>query len=277
MLNINSKYTNTNFTGRNKEIKNAEKILHKIKSDFPASSSYIADLYAQKHNIKTKCSNNTVRSIADMIESYYYTDNVGAKLTTNNLASVRKLQEHYFYNDYKYCDSLIWGVKRFRAMNCKENSELAFLIAKINGYKNCHCISLIKEEQNFSIADLGHSVLLINQEVPINVNKLNKFYVQHIDKTFTFIPSRKSIVIDPLFGIVDYWENAIVNYKTIFPQMSDIKGIYAAISEPIIKLSKDLKKLKKSRPELVINSSVQNCKINFFTKVLNSLDYIFFG
>ena len=270
MLNINSKYTNINFLGRNRDIKEAEKILHKIKCDFPAASSYIADLLSQKYDIETKKTNSALKNFTDIMESYYNTNNIGAKKINKKLSIFRKIQSNYLNNNYKYCDFLIWGIKNFRVMNCKENSELAFLIAKINGYRDCYCVNLVKKNKNTLFFNLLYKSLLINKELPKNIKKVKKFYIQNIDKNYTFIPSRKSIVIDPLFGIVDYWENAIQNYKTIFPQVKN-KNICAVAIESIIKHHYNLKKLQRMYPELVINSSTQNKKVNFLNKVIKIL------
>lgn len=270
MLKVKSHNTNIQFYGRNKEIINAQQILHKIKSEYPASSPYVADLLAQKRELKRGQSNVFI-GISEMIEHYYCTENIGAKVTNNNLFSLRRVQKHYIDDDYRYCDSLIWGIKNLRAMNCKENSELAFLIAKINGYKNCHCVNLAQRLSDSSIKDLDHTVLLINQYLPHNINKLNKFYSQSMDISSVIVPTRKSIVVDPLFGIVDYWENAIQNYKIIFPQLSNTKEICIGVRDAIITKQKDIKKMRFIHPELIITHFVKKEKNNIFNKIINYL------
>ncbi len=270
MLDIKSKNPNIQFTGRNKEIRKAQQILHKIKSDFPASSPFIADLLAQKRAIRLEHSDIYI-SLSDMMERYYNTENIGAKLTNNNVASLRRLQSHYICDDYKYCDSLVWGIKKLRAMNCKENAELAFLIAKMNGYKNVHCINLAKKLPNSTFKDLDHTILLLNQELPSNTKKLDKFYNQKVDEYSAFIPSRKSVVIDPLFGIVDYWENAIQYYKTIFPKMSEVENLCAGARDEIIKTSKDIEDFKHLHSEFIITPPEKKKPKSTFDKVINYL------
>lgn len=270
MLDIKSKNSNIQFAGRNKEIRKAQQILHKIKSDFPASSSFIANLLAQKRAIRSKHPDIFI-SLSDMMERYYNTEDIGAKLTNHNIASLRRVQRHYLCNSYKYCDSLVWGIKKFRAMNCKENAELAFLIAKMNEYKNIHCISLAKKLPNSTFQDLDHTVLLINQELPPNIKKLDKFYDQNVDENSAFIPSRKSIVIDPLFGIVDYWENALLRYKSIFPQMSDVKHLWAGARDEIIKTGKNIEDFRYLHPEFIIPTPEKKKPKNIFEKAINYL------
>lgn len=269
MIDLKPQNTNIQFSGRNPEIKKAQQILHKIKSEFPASSSYMADLLAQKAKLRLE-SPDAFIGMSDMIASLNITESFGAQSTTKNLATLRMVQEHFIDNDYKYCDSLTWGIKNFHVMNCKENAELGFLIAKINGYTSAACIALAKELPDGTFADLDHTVLLINQELPKNIDKLDKFYSQGISMHSAFIPSRKSIVIDPLFGIVDYWENAIQSYKSIFPQMSDVKQLWAGAKEEIIK-AKDIRKFKHSHPEFIINSTPKTKNPKLFVKIINYL------
>lgn len=226
MISLKPQDTNIQFSGRNPEIKKAQQILHKIKSEFPASSSYMADLLVQKSKLRSENPDAFI-SMSDMIASYNHTENIGAELTSKKLSKLRTVQKNFINNDYKYCDFLVWGIKNFHVMNCKENAELGFLIAKMNGYENVNCINLTKELPNGAFADLDHTVLLINNKLPKNKNKLDKFYQQNITMHSAFIPSRKSIVIDPLFGIVDYWENAIQSYKLIFPEISSTKQLWA--------------------------------------------------
>ncbi len=268
MIDLSTKSSNIRFSGRNQEIKKAQQILHKIKSDFPASSSYIGDLLAQKGEIRLNQPNKFI-SQSDMISSYQNTKNIGTRLTTTKIASLRSVLKNFTDNDYKYCNALAWGIQKLRVMNCKENSELAFLIAKINGYKNVHCINLAKKVSNSSFTDLEHTVLLVNQELPANISKLDKFYGQNVDKHSAFIPNRKSIVIDPLLGIVDYWENAIQNYKSIFPQISDVKSLCVGVREEIIRNPKELQKFKHSHPEFIIKHPEKPKKPNLFIKIIN--------
>lgn len=270
MIILKQQNTNIHFSGRNPEIKKAQQILHKIKSEFPASSSYLADLLAQKSKLKSEDPNAFIK-MSDIIETLNITKNIGAQLTTKNLATLRRVQGHFTDNDYKYCDSFVWGVKKFHVMNCKENAELAFLIAKMNGYKNIHCINLAKELPDGTFADLDHTVLLINQKLPKNIEKLDKFYIQDLTMDSAFIPSRKSIVIDPQFGIVDYWENAIQDYKSIFPRMFDVKQLWAGAKEEVIKSPKDIREFKYSHPEFIINQFEKENKPNLFDKIINYL------
>ncbi len=270
MIVLKPQNTNIQFSGRNPEIKKAQQILHKIKSEFPTSSSYTADLLAQKHKLRSEYP-DTFTSMPDIITSLNLSEKVGAQLTTKNLAALRRLQKHFIDNDYKYCDSFVWAIRKFHVMNCKENAELAFLIAKINGYKNIHCINLAKELPDGTFADLNHTVLLTNQKLPKNIKKLNKFYIQDLTMDSAFIPSRKSIVIDPLFGIVDYWENAIQDYKSIFPRISEVKQLWAGAKEAILKTPKDIMKFKYSHPEFIINTPKKENKSNIFTRITNYL------
>lgn len=270
MLDVRAKNSNIQFCARNSEIRNAERILRKIKSEFPASSTFIPNLLFQKRKLKANKPDAFV-SMQDMIESYYQTSDIGTKLTNNYLAQLRKVQEYYVDDDYRYCDSLVWGINKFHVMNCKENAELAYLMAKINGYKDCHCVNLARRHPADSFAGLGHTVLLINQELSPKMRKLNKFYIESVDKTTAFTPSRKSIVVDPLFGIVDYWENAVQSYKKIFPRILSTKDICAGAREAIISTSEDIETFKCAHPEFIFKSRTEKNKSNLFTRIINYL------
>lgn len=260
--------TNIQFCGRNSEIKKAQQILHKIKSEFPASSSYIADLLTQKQRMKSENPDIFI-SLADMIDNYNKTAYVGNKRSNRSLSKLRRFQEYYLDNDYQYCNSLLRGIREFRVMNDKENSELAYLMAKINGYEDCYCINLSRRYPCSVFVDLDHTVLLLNQKLPPKIKKLDKFSPQRVNKISAFTPSRKSIVVDPLFGIVDYWENAVRHYMTIFPQISDAKDICAAARNTIINSAKDIKKIKYLYPECIIGPQQEKKEPNIFARIIN--------
>ena len=220
---------NISYKGRNTEIRSAQKVLHKIKSEYPASSPYIIDYLSRKHGIS--------------MSSHNYTN---AKLY-----AFRVVQKMNMDSDLKYAKTILDVFKQSRAANCKEYSELAFIIATLNGFKDCHCVDFTKLLSDGTFTDIDHVVLLINQKVPKNKIKLPRCHDRDITQESAFLPSRKSIVVDPLFDIVDYWDNAVIKYKTIYPETS-AKNLYVAARDSIMSDNADIQNIQNTYPELLI-------------------------
>ena len=234
------------FKSRNQDIKSAQNIMHKIKSEYDATSPYKIYLLSEKHN----------RSMSRQ------------NLSNRKLYAFRQLQEYHLNDHLKYTKILLDVFKQARAANCKEYSELAFIIAKLNNFNNCNCVNFARLNPDGTFSGIEHTVLLINQNVPKTKTRMHKYYAEDITVSSAFKPSRKSIVIDPLFGIVDYWDNAVINYENIYPQVS-AKNLYVGARDLILSDPKDFNKIKQAYPELLLNQKTTFKKQNFLKRIIN--------
>lgn len=234
------------YKGRNKDIKLAQNILHKIKSEYDSASPYKVYLFSEKHQRPMSRRN----------------------LTNNKLFAFRQVQKNHIESDLGYTKTILDIFKQARAANCKEYAELAFIIAKLNGFKNCNCVDFARLQPDGTFTNIEHTVLLINQNVPKNKSRLHKYYIENVTDASAFLPSKKSIVVDPLFGIVDYWDNAIIEYKNIYPQIS-LKNLYVGARNLILKETKDFNNIKQSYPSLLLNQKQTINKTNLFQKIIN--------
>jgi len=225
-MRIQNQYNNS-FYGRSRDIKSAWQIMHKIKSEYPASSPYVANYLSSKHN----------KPISD------------TNISNERLYVLRKIHKLNINSDLKYSESLLSLVKRTKVMNCKENSELACLIALVNGFKDCVCVDFASKISDGVFADIDHTILLVNQKMPKGKIRLNKFHSDHATQESAFVPSKKSIVVDPIYGIVDYWDNAVYQYQNL--ELSR-NNFYVIAREKLIN-KEDINELKRKHPELLLN------------------------
>ncbi len=194
--------SNISFASRNPELRYAEKIVRRIKTHFPASSAWLWNTKGQKAfglDDRTVCVHLTNAKVS-LVRDF-------AELTRSN---------------YDYAAKMIELIKHYKAMNCLENSEIAYLLAKANGYEDVQRVALCDDVGGESVRNLGHSVLLLNSKAPqvSNVQDISGF--SEISKEKTFLPDKKTIVIDPILGIVDYWQNAVLKYKNMYNDLLKI-------------------------------------------------------
>lgn len=129
--------------------------------------------------------------------------------------------------------AFIKPVKRYKLGNCGESAQLANIVAKVNGIKNCYIASL----KTSSLRNLDHSVL----------------YVENNGKPY---------VIDSWLGFADYVPNAITRYKNEYKNhffiLKGDKLVFQKLDNDYTDcLNQDFKrsqinKLKKIYPEQVI-------------------------
>ena len=256
MLNMNISIKDKryiSFQRRNKDIRLAQNVLHIIKSEYDSSSPYMINLLSEKH-LKKPMS--------------------GRNLTNKKLYAFRQVQKNHLTSDLEYTRTLLDVFKQARAANCKEYSELAFIISKLNGIKDCNCVNFARLQPNRTFADIEHTVLLINQKVPENKFRLHKIYSEDVTENSAFRPSKKSIVIDPLFGIVDYWDNAVIRYQSIYPEISR-KNLYVGGRDLILKNNADIDNIRQMYPGLLINKKQTQPKSNLLKRIIDVLFNIF--
>lgn len=239
---------NNSFKGRNTDLKQADKILRKINKDFASSSPWHADYRATK-----------ARTLSE--------DMVATLWSTVKLNAFREAQESVVNkNLYKYATCLIEGIRRYKVANCKELAEIAFLIGKANGIEDCYCANLYLKDSRFkNHTDLEHSIVILNQKPYKNSSFADPYYDDIPKQADLIMPDDKSIVVDPMFGIVDYWKNAknlYINSGFIKPQNNDELTIF--IRKPIIESEKELKKLQANYPIISFDNTQEMCNQNKF-------------
>ena len=248
---------NISFQGRNTDIRRAYKILNKINTGFPSVCPWKINRISDKYNGENV---------------------IGCPISQEKLAILRDHTSPDFVSNYKYAAKIIEAVDQFKSANCKELSELGYLIAKTNNIQNCYCANLYGKipGRASELKDFGHSILLITPK-PIKKPKFsNKYYVNHnVSTKNAIIPNDKTIVVDAVTGIVDYWKNAIIKYaQTPLNEISSNKEVRVNLREPLLKSEKDIAKIKKEYPILDFSSNSDKIKRHYkFRKAKRELNY----
>ena len=240
------------FQGRNIHIRQAGKILQKIDNSFPVICPWKVNRLAGNDGSTIK-----------------------APICQEKLDILRDCTKPDFISDYKYASKILEGVKLFKSANCKELSELGYLIAMANNMKNCYCASLYGKisDRSSDLKNFGHVVLLIMKKPAEKPKFSHKYYVDSVHLSDTIIPDNKTIVVDPVWGIVDYWKNAILKYaQTSLNEIVSFKDVRACLRQPLLSSEKDLNKLKKEYPILDFKNKSNKIKKHYsFYKGLQDL------
>ena len=211
-MKINS-VNSTSFQSRNKTIRFADDIARRVNVCYPRVSSTLVDDFI---NVKAfrQCQNRLYEKISDFLrkdigDSFDDADNFIGKIL-----------------------ALIKPVKKYKVGNCGESAQLANIVAKVNGIKNCYIASL----KTTIGKNLDHSVLYVNDEKPY--------------------------VIDAWLGFADYVPNAMIRYNSEFKNhffiLKGDKLTFKKLNNDFTKvLNQDfsraqVNKLKKIYPEHVI-------------------------
>lgn len=240
------------FQGRNIHIRRAQNILYKIDTSFPAICPWKVNRFLGNDGAVIKC-----------------------PISQEKLDILRDCTVPDYISDYKYAAKVLEGVKQFKTANCKEYAELSYLIAKANDIKNCYCANLYDKISNKTskLKDYGYSVLLIMPK-PLNKPKfVHKYYYTGVKMSDSIIPDKNTIVVDPVFGIVDYWKNAILKYaQTPLREITSAKDIRVCLRQPLLNNEKEVDKLRKKYPILDFNCKSDKIKRCFsFSKGMRQL------
>lgn len=206
--------SNRNFTSRNPEIRQIDDLCRFVKQAFPVQSP----------------------SRLNRKPGYYNKQpviNLDAKLLkSRDVFDTATTPEDF----YRYT---IQETKASNVANCGELGRLSEVIFKLNGYKDCSCLSVNRYFPKVNkYHDLDHAVL----GVRTNDNKL--------------------IIVDPWCGFVDYVENAATKYKHYYSEFLDF------FSDPtrgkiVFKSDNDsfdlglVEKFKCEFPELIFNKKAK--------------------
>lgn len=131
---------------------------------------------------------------------------------------------------YDYYNILMRMLRKEKAANCEELSDITYLACKNKKFK------------------------LVNQIGIYGYNPLKDKYTDYDHMAVSFRHEDKTIIIDPWFGIADYAKNCLLKYKTVFSKFfdkynPDLEMVYKV--EDAVRIDKtDLKDLMKIYPEL---------------------------
>ena len=173
--------TKTNFTARNKEIRDADKIMRNLINRYPAISTSKATYYDIIRNKKPSLIN---------------------KIKTSGECLIHARKQYKAYTDEKSINEVFYCTKKFKLANCREYAHMALGAFAANGYKDLEVGRLYKkvniknkngkEEKYSDIVD--HVVLLVNGHSR----------------------DKKPFIVDPWRGFVDYLENGLTRFDGLF-------------------------------------------------------------
>jgi len=205
---------NIQFQSRNKTICFADDIVRHVNKCYPRISS---------------------TSVEEFVNIYAFrnlNDRLYAKIKNDLRAEIS--------SNYDSADNFIGKImafikpiKKYKLGNCGESAQLAAIVAKINGIKNCHIAQLCDKNGK----DLDHSVLFVNDKKPY--------------------------IIDCWLGFADYVPNTLNKYKNLFNKIFRVNDddqlfFYTNIEDEYTYFLKDdftrtqINKLKRIYPELYI-------------------------
>ena len=205
-------YSNNNaisFNARNKQIRFADDIARKVNKEFPRISPSKIEGYklAKKHE--------------NIIETFWNDLHCMRETIKTARRSPKMLQK---------IELLFKSIKEYKLGNCGESADLAVIIEKMNGIKNCYHAHL----ENPHGGDFDHAIVLVKDKKPY--------------------------IIDSWLGFADYVDNAIKKYQTIYSKYFDFKNYGHKM---VIKVGNytyndaisptELAKLKIDHPELLIS------------------------
>ena len=163
----------TQFKSRNHTIRFADDVARCVNKSFPRISSTKVEEFVNINafrNLKNRLNEETENNLrAEISCNYDKADNFLGKIL-----------------------AFIKPIKKYKLGNCGESAQLAAIVSKINGIKNCHIAQLCDKNG----IDLDHSVLFVNDKKPY--------------------------IIDCWLGFADYVPNTLNKYKNLYNKIFKI-------------------------------------------------------
>lgn len=218
-------FSNTSFQSRNKTIRFAENIIRIAENNYPMiSSTYIHSYKCVPYFSKAEI--NLDYKVAEVRNIIY-----------RRFTFAKNLEEKIL--------SFLDPLKTHKTGNCGEFSELACIIAKMNGLDNCY-LALLETDCGI---DVDHEVL--------------------------YVDDRKPYIIDYWLKFADFADNAITKYKNEYKIHFDgdisgdklvFKKVCSKYANFLNNLSaEEIDKLKLLFPELIISKEKIRLKLNYTT------------
>lgn len=173
--------TKTNFTSKNKEIRDADKIMRNLIKHYPAVSTSKATYY------------DVIRYKKPMLFN---------KIKTYGEYLVQARKQYKPYTDETSIDKVFYYTKKFNVANCREYAHMALGAFAANGYKDL---------------EIGRLHKKVNIK---NNNGKEEKYLDTVDHVVLLVNGhsrdKKPFIVDPWRGFVDYLENGLTRFDGIF-------------------------------------------------------------
>ena len=135
--------------------------------------------------------------------------------------------------------------------NCYEYAKMAETALRANGFKNVTTVKLVgyTNPKFKSSYDMDHNFVVVNGDFDWTKDSVpwNEY-----DEKF----GKNAFVVDPWLGIVDTVENAMKIYQKTWENIPHYRGVTGYSMEETGSLelsSQDVKKIRASHPELIVN------------------------
>lgn len=232
-MNIQSIPQQPTFTGRSKELKDADKIMRNLMHEYPAFSTSrvkFYDIYTTKPQSRMK-----------LMPIYWK-----LHAARNELSK---------YEGSELINKTFDMVKEEKNANCAEFATMARGAFLANGYKDVKIGSL---RIHFPREDSFLPPLMASKKADHNVLIVNAGENAKLDDPKTI--SKKAFIVDPWGGFCDYVANAFNKYKGVFlrnlpseEQTAPKKFIFAEV-KPLKVTSKTCSYMAEKHPELVVKN-----------------------
>lgn len=202
-MKINS-FDTQDFTARCPQIRQAQWVCHKVKSEFPHLSSTKITPSIDKLEDKYPQAADKFMNYNPQAGRFITFDSPEEKRVISILhwfrrfirnLNAERLSRSAIKDDFGSTYSILSQLKYVRAGNCFENAKLSELILKLNGIDNA-CVGKIKVGDH----NVDHVVCAFNKNGSNFDGDINK----------------NTIIIDSWLGEADFADNMLIKYKSIY-------------------------------------------------------------
>ena len=237
---------NIPYTSRNKEIKEIDKVCRVVINEFPVLSN-------SKFNSTISVSKSPrVKNYVDYLSNLIYKTRIHAYIG-------RTPQDKLFRE--------IANMKNYKAGNCGELSDAAYVALKLNGYEDVKILDLFAyNKKTKSMRPIDHTVVGVNFKESENggydfVHTYNNKYLMAQDRyKYRTYPDNKSVIVDPWMGFVDYGKASSEKFKANKALKVDLDAdeelCYIAHKDVFNLEDKDMEYFKNEYPNLIKNKKV---------------------
>lgn len=197
-------YDNVNFTSRCPQIRDAQKVCHRIAANFPHFSSTrlvpMSDKFENKYSalydefINSNPAAGRFPNVVNDEERKILSVFAAVRRLISEINSCR-LDRVAINDDFSKIYSIISQLKFERIGNCAEDAQISELILRLNNKRNVYTGRL-----NVGDRQVDHSVCFFNKDGSEFSGKVGK----------------NTILIDSWLGEVDFADNMLLKYKSIY-------------------------------------------------------------
>ena len=240
VMDNNSLSSNIAFTSRCSQIRDAQWVCRKVRSFPHISTTYwnanvvklaeqnfeIYDRFMHQSQVNRYIPKDPHAIKCVKIFSWY-------KRLVKNISKARREWDVGGNNSYRRVNNILGQFRYEKLGNCGEDAYLAASILKMNGVENA-CVATLKADGDVQ----DHVVCLFNKDG-------SQFDNENLKKT---------IIIDPWLGVVDFASNMSVKYKNLFLEklggLTENSNISFQKYDDVDFSERELRFLKLSHPNL---------------------------